>query len=353
MTPLLGLTLDELKLVAGRLGLPGYAAGQMAGWLYDKKVSSTDQMTNLSRKHRALLQEQYEIGAAAPMEAVQSADGTVKYLFRAADNRYVETVFIPSAGNRATLCISSQAGCRMGCRFCHTGKQGFGAHLTAGEIINQVHSVPERDRLTNVVLMGMGEPLDNLDEVLKALHVLISDYGYGRSASRITLSTVGIRGKLKRFLDESNCRLAISLHSPLSAQRASWMPAEKAYPIAEIVELLRAYPFGGGRRLSFEYILFKGLNDSLVYAKETVKLLRGLDCRVNLIRFHAGADGGPFQTADEETLIKFRDYLTSHGLYTTIRASHGEDILAACGMLSRTRCNEVHSIIHPINHCLS
>ena len=336
--PLLGLTLTELQTVVKNLGLPGFAAKQIAAWLYDKKVASIDEMTNLSLRHRALLKEIYEVGCEVPVDAMRSVDGTVKYLYRAGEGHYVEAVYIPDE-DRATLCVSSQVGCKMNCKFCMTGKQGFTANLTANQIINQIHSLPERDKLTNVVMMGMGEPLDNLDEVLKALEVLTASYGYAWSPKRITLSTVGLRKGLRRFIEESDCHLAISLHSPVAAQRSELMPAEKAFSITEMVELLKNYDFSKQRRLSFEYIVFKGLNDSQVYAKELLKLLRGLDCRINLIRFHS-IPGVALEGADMDTMTRFRDYLTTHGLFTTIRASRGEDIFAACGMLSTVKQEE-------------
>ena len=336
--PLLGLTLAELQNVVKNLGMPGFSAKQIASWLYDKKVTSIDDMSNLSLKHRGLLKEIYEVGAEAPMDAMRSVDGTVKYLYRTGEGHFVEAVYIPEE-DRATLCVSSQVGCKMNCKFCMTGKQGFAANLTSHQIINQISSLPEREKLTNVVMMGMGEPLDNLDEVLKALEVMTASYGYGWSPKRITLSSVGLRKGLKRFIEESDCHLAISLHSPVPLQRRDLMPAEKAFSITEIVELLRNYDFSKQRRLSFEYIVFKGVNDSLTYAKELLKLLRGVDCRINLIRFHA-IPGVDLEGTDMETMTAFRDYLTSHGLFTTIRSSRGEDIFAACGMLSTAKQEE-------------
>lgn len=337
-TPLLGMTLTELQSVVKYLGMPVFAAKQIASWLYDKKVLSIDEMTNLSLKHRELLKGEYEVGGSAPVDEMRSADGTVKYLYQAGDSHFVEAVYIPDE-DRATLCVSSQVGCKMNCKFCMTGKQGFTANLTANQIINQISSLPERDKLTNIVLMGMGEPLDNLDEVLKALEIMTSSYGYGWSPKRITLSTVGLRKGLQRFVEESDCHLAISLHSPVTFQRADLMPAERAFSITEMVDLLKNYDFSKQRRLSFEYIVFKGVNDSLLYAKELLKLLRGLDCRVNLIRFHA-IPGVDLEGADMETMTAFRDYLTSHGLFSTIRSSRGEDIFAACGMLSTAKQEE-------------
>lgn len=340
--PLLGLTLSELQAITKQLSMPLFTAKQMASWLYDKKVKTIDEMTNLSLKHRTLLNELYEVGATAPMHAMSSVDGTIKYLYQVGENSFVEAVYIPD-GERATLCVSSQVGCKMNCKFCMTGKQGFTTNLSANQILNQIISLPECDKLTNVVMMGMGEPLDNLDEVLKALEILTAPYGFAWSPKRITLSTVGLKKGLKRFIESCDCHLAISLHSPVPEQRRDLMPAEKAYSITEIVDLLRNYDFSKQRRLSFEYIVFKGVNDSMLYAKELLKLLRGLDCRVNLIRFHA-IPNVDLEGVDMDAMVKFRDYLTSHGLFTTIRASRGEDIFAACGMLSTAKQNEKNNI---------
>lgn len=335
MQYLLGKTLAELQEVVRQLGMPAFTAKQVAAWLYDKRVTTIDAMTNLSLKNRELLKASYEVGAEPPVEAMRSVDGTVKYLFRAGEGHFVEAVFIPD-NDRATLCVSSQVGCKMNCKFCMTGKQGYTANLTARQILNQIHALPERDRLTNVVMMGMGEPLDNLDEVLRALEIMTASYGYAWSPKRITLSSVGLRKGLQRFVEACDCHLAISLHSPVPMQRRELMPAEKAFSITEIVDLLRRYDFSKQRRLSFEYIVFKGVNDSITYAKELLKLLRGMDCRINLIRFHA-IPNVDLEGADMETMVRLRDYLTSHGLFTTIRASRGEDIFAACGMLSTAK----------------
>lgn len=329
------MTLAELQTVTSTLGMPKFAAKQIASWIYDKKVSSIDEMTNLSLKHRELMKEHYEVGASAPVEAMRSIDGTVKYLFRTQTGNYVEAVYIPEE-ERATLCVSSQVGCKMNCLFCMTGKQGYTASLTANQILNQIYSIPERDTLTNVVFMGMGEPFDNLDEVLKALTILTADYGYKWSPKRITVSSVGLKKGLRRFIEESDCHLAISLHSPIPEQRASLMPAERAYSITDIVDLLHNYDFSKQRRLSFEYIMFKGVNDSMLHAKELVRLLRGLDCRINLIRFHA-IPNVDLEGSSMNVMIDFRDYLTKNGIFTTIRASRGEDIFAACGMLSTAK----------------
>lgn len=333
--PLLGMTLLELKNLAAHNGMPAYAAKQISDWLYKRKVGSIDEMTNLSVKNRERLKENYVVGCSAPVDCQRSVDGTVKYLYRTVNGGYVETVYIPD-GDRATLCVSSQVGCKMNCKFCMTGKQGFSGNLTTADILNQLYALPERDSLTNVVFMGQGEPFDNLDNVLRATEILTADYGYAWSPKRITVSTVGLRKGLKRFLDESDCHLAISLHNPFHEQRLALMPAEKAFSLQEIVELLHSYDFTHQRRLSFEYIMFAGVNDSTVHARELLKLLKGLECRVNLIRFHP-VPGVDLTGTGEKGVMAFRDYLTGHGLFTTVRASRGQDIFAACGLLSTAK----------------
>lgn len=333
---LLGLTEQELKELARSLGMPAFTGGQMASWLYQKHVSSIEEMTNLSKQNRERLREAgYVVGSAAPIDAQYSKDGTIKYLFPVATGKFVETVFIPD-GERATLCVSCQVGCKMNCLFCQTGKQGWEGNLTTADILNQIYSLPERDRLTNIVFMGQGEPMDNLDSVLRATEVLTAEWGYAWSPKRITVSSVGLKGKLKRFIEESQCHVAISLHAPSHDLRARLMPAEKAMPIAEITNLLRGYDFAHQRRLSFEYIVFSGLNDSMEHARQIVELLKGLDCRVNLIRFHQ-IPGVPLPATSEQSLEPLRDYLTRHGVFTTIRASRGQDIYAACGLLSTAK----------------
>ena len=345
---LLGMTPDELKAVATSLGMPGFTGGQMAKWLYERRVESIDEMTNISKANRERLAAEYCVGIMPPIDCQRSADGTVKYLFpvRCAQDgtsgKFVESVFIPD-GERGTLCVSSQVGCQMNCLFCQTGKQGFEGNLTAGDILNQIHALPEADKLTNIVFMGQGEPMNNLDAVLRATQVLTAPWGWAWSPKRITVSSVGIRRHLERFLKESDCHVAISLHSALPEQRAELMPAEKAMPIREIINLLAQQDFTHQRRLSFEYTMFGGLNDSRQHAQAVADLLKPLDkaiggkwdsqLRVNLIRFHQIPDVD-LPGADERRMEQFRDYLCQHGMTTTIRASRGQDIFAACGLLS-------------------
>ena len=329
---LLGKTLPELKEICKALALPNYIALQLCDWLYKKHCTSIDAMTNISLKNRELLKSGYTVEVFPPVDSQNSSDGTKKYLYSVSPNYFVESVYIPDQ-ERATLCISSQVGCKMNCLFCMTGKQGFQKDLSAGEIINQIQSLPEFESLTNVVFMGMGEPFDNLEAVLNACEILTSDWGYGWSPRRITVSTIGHIPGIKSFLEKSDCHLAISLHATTDETRLSLMPLQKAYPMHEIINVLKQYNWDGQRRLSFEYIMFNGINDSMDDAFRLAKLLRGLKCRVNLIRFHAIEDV-PLTSSDTKTMIAFRDYLSIKGIITTIRASRGEDILAACGMLS-------------------
>lgn len=340
---LLGLTLDELKDVARQLGMPAFTGSQIAKWIYERRVKSIDEMTNISKGNRAKLAESYEVGCMAPIESRHSKDGTVKYLFpvRTTDGdtsrkRFVETVYIPEEGGHATLCVSCEVGCKMNCLFCQTGKQGFHGYLTVADILNQAYSIPEADSLTNIVYMGQGEPMDNLDNVLRSTQILTAPYGWAWSPKRITVSSVGLKDKLQRFLNESDCQVAISLHSPIHEQREKLMPAEKGMAIKDVVDLLRDYDFSHQRRLTFEYIVFGGLNGSQTHAREICRLLKGLDCHVNLIRFHQ-IPNVPLHGASPERMETFRDYLTAHGFYCTIRASRGQDIEAACGLLSTKR----------------
>lgn len=329
---LYGQTLPQLEALCNRLEMPRFAAKQIARWLYDKHATTIEAMSDLSARHRALLAETYEVGLTAPEKVSISTDGTKKYLYRTSQNHFIESAYIPD-GDRATLCISSQAGCRMGCRFCATGRQGLQHSLSTNEILNQIESLPERERLTNVVFMGMGEPLDNLDSLLPALEVLTSAWGFGWSPTRITVSTAGVASRLERFLEATQVHLAVSLHNPFPHERAEIMPIEKAWPIREVVEILRRYDFTHQRRVSFEYIVMSGLNDSPRHIRELCRLLDGIKCRINLIRFHK-IPGSPYFSPDDRAMIAFRDALTTKGIHTTIRTSRGEDIQAACGLLS-------------------
>jgi len=329
---LLGLTLDGLREVGASAGLPSYAAKQIADWLYRKHAASIEEMTNLSVRARAHLSAAHVVGAAPPSGVQESADGTRKYVFPAGADRCVETAWIPEP-SRGTLCVSTQVGCKMNCLFCMTGRQGFQGQLSAGGIYNQYRSLPERDRVTNLVFMGMGEPMDNLDAVLDSLAILTAPWGRAMSPRRITVSTVGLIPGMTRFLKESECHLAVSLHTPFDEERARLVPAQKAYPIADIVAELRRHPFGLQRRVFFEYIVFTGLNDTPRHVRELARLLNGVQCRINLMRFHA-VDGVPLPETREASIEAFQAGLEARGLIATIRKSRGLDIAAACGLLS-------------------
>jgi 23S rRNA (adenine2503-C2)-methyltransferase len=329
---LFGKNILELTEIVTELGLPKFTANQIAGWLYQKNISSVEEMSNLSKKARELLSEKYELGLIAPVKVQESKDGTKKYLFPTVHSKFIETAMIPDK-ERKTVCVSSQVGCKMGCLFCMTGKQGFNGQLTAGEIVNQIRSIEEHAEITNIVYMGMGEPFDNLDEVLKSIEILTSPWGYAMSPRRITVSSIGIIPGLKRFLNESDCNVAISLHTPFDKEREQLMPVQVAYPIQRVIDEIRSFDFDNQRKVSFEYIVFGGLNDTPAHVKEMARLLNGVKSHVNLIRFHP-IPGTPLHKTDENRLQKFKDELNTKGILTTIRASRGQDIYAACGLLS-------------------
>lgn len=330
--PLFGLTLSQLAEIVKEEGLPAFTAKQIADWLYKKEISSVMEMTNLALKVREKLSEKYEFGLTKNTKVDVSVDGTKKYLFPTLNRKFVEAAYIPEI-DRATLCVSTQAGCKMGCLFCMTGKQGFQGNLSANEILNQLRSIPEFNSISNLVYMGMGEPFDNLDNVMQSLEVITSEWGLAWSPKRITVSSIGIIPSMKRFLEQSSCHLAISLHNPFEDERRQLMPIQNVYPIRDVVAEIRKFGIGGQRRVSFEYIMFEGLNDTDRHVKEMSKLLSGLRCRVNLIRFHPIPDS-PLKGSSDERLLEFRNALTAKGIFTTIRSSRGMDIQAACGLLS-------------------
>ena len=331
-TNLLGETLAQLQELCAAEGFPRFTAKQICDWLYRKRVDTIGSMTNLSLAQRTRLGEIAYIGRETPVRCQVSKDGTKKYLFPVSDGQYVEAVYIPEE-ERATLCVSCQAGCKMGCRFCVTGRQGFHGNLSAGDILNQLFAIPEYEDLTNVVFMGMGEPMDNIGAVLAATQVMTADWGLGWSPKRITVSTVGIVPGLKRFLDESMCHLAVSLHNAVPQERLQLMPVQRAFPLDEVLALLRQYDWSGQRRLSFEYTMFRGLNDDLAHAQKLADALKGMPCRVNLIRFHESPEA-PYKTSMPTAIKAFQNYLNTHGVICTLRASRGQDIAAACGLLA-------------------
>lgn len=336
---LVGMTLAELQDVAYKGGMPRFVGKQLAEWIYSKGATDFEEMVNISKKNKEWLRANYVIGREEPIKAAKSADGTVKYLFAVTGGK-IESVYIPDK-DRATLCVSSQVGCKMNCYFCATGKLGFKANLTAADIMNQILSIPPKPEkghmpmtpLTNIVFMGMGEPLDNLAPVMKAIEILTAPWGLAWSPKRITVSTVGKLPQLKELLDRTQVHIAVSVHTADTAQRESMMPAQKAFPIASVMKCLAGYDFSHQRRLSLEYIMWRGVNDDVAHADMLIKLIGKIDCRVNMIRFHA-IEGVDLHPASEERMLMFRNYLNQHGITATIRASRGEDIAAACGMLA-------------------
>ncbi len=331
---LFGMTFTELQQYVIEKGLPKFKAKQLADWLYKKNVSEWSAMTNLSQTERTMLSALADLWKPHYTECLTSADGTKKYLFPTVGTSHtVETVFIPSE-NRNTLCVSSQAGCKMACCFCMTGQQGFGKHLSTAEILSQVYCLPEFESLTNIVFMGMGEPLDNMENVIKAIEILTSDYGLAWSPTRITLSTIGIIKHLRTIIEQTKVHLAISLHSPFAIQRAELVPAERTNPVTEIIKILKEYTWYKQRRLSFEYTLFDNVNDSTEHAEALAVILKHLPCRINLINYHPVA-GSSLRPSGQDKVLRFKTYLEHQGFTTTLRTSRGEDILAACGMLGK------------------
>ena len=331
-TNLFGQTPDQLKETVVKLGLPGFTATQLSDWMYKKRVTDFAEMTNLSKQAREKLSAAFELDLKAPVSVQTSVDGTKKYLFASQSDKFIEAAYIPDK-ERATLCVSTQVGCKMGCLFCMTGKQGFQGNLSAGEILNQVQSLPEYEQLTNIVFMGMGEPFDNIDAVLQSIEIMTSEKGYGWSPRRITVSTIGLIPAMNRFLDESEAHLAVSLHSPFDDERKEIMPIQSVYPITEVISELKRRNIGGQRRVSFEYIMFKGVNDTPRHAIELARLLKDIKCRINLIRFHPIPDT-PLEGTSDEKIEIFQNMLKAKGLTVTLRASRGQDIFAACGLLS-------------------
>ena len=331
-TNLFGLTPLKLKTVVSSLGLPTFTATQLVEWMYKKQIVSFADMTNLSKQAREKLETEYTVQLIPSTKVQISTDGTKKYLYPTQTAKFIEAAYIPDS-DRATLCVSTQIGCKMGCLFCMTGKQGFQGNLSAGEILNQIQSLPEFEKLTNIVYMGMGEPLDNVDAVLDSIEIMTSEKGYGWSPKRITVSTIGIIPAMITFLEKSQAHLAVSLHSPFDIERQEIMPIQSVYPITEVIAEIRRWEFGRQRRISFEYIMFKGVNDTARHANELVRLLNGIKCRINLIRFHPIPDT-PLEGTSEAGIVEFQNRLKSKGLTVTIRASRGQDIFAACGLLS-------------------
>ena len=329
---LYGKTLEELQILVDKFKQKRFVAKQIAEWLYKKNVTQIEDMTNLSKDFREELAKEYSIGLQQYLKVLTSRDGTKKYLFQYSENVFVEAVSIFDK-ERVTLCISSQAGCKMNCDFCATGKQGFNRNLSTNEILNIFRSIDEFSSIKNIVYMGMGEPLDNYNEVKKTLEILCSEYGYGFSPHRITVSTAGFLPLLEKFLTETEVDVAISLHNPIPEERQKIMPIEKAYPIEKTIKILKHFDWTKQRHLTFEYIVFDSLNNEARHIKALGKLLNGLSCRINLIPFNT-MPNTIYKGATTEQMMEFKNALNKKGILTTIRVSKGQDIMAACGLLS-------------------
>ncbi len=334
MTSLYGLTPKQLSEVAESLGWPRFTGTQLTQWLYQPPFAEIQDMSNISKARRELLLSMFTLGRLSPKDSRVSRDGTRKYLFESPEDSAVfESVSIPDQ-QRHTLCLSSQSGCKRGCTFCMTARLGAGRNLSVGEILSQYQSIPEHAQISNIVFMGMGEPLDNLDNTVAALEILTKVCGL--STRRITVSTIGILPKLEQFLDATTVRLALSLHSPFPRERETFLPTEKLHPARDILALLRDRREDKRRRITIEYIPFAGLNDSPKHAHELVKILKGLMVRVNLIPWNA-IPGTTLQSSDPRRVEAFRAELERGGVPATIRVSRGPDIEAACGMLAGER----------------
>lgn len=331
---LLGVTRAGMDGWIQEQGLPKYTASQILQWIYRHHCPDPAAMTNLSRQNRERLSAVYESGASAPLERAAAADGTLKYLFpvEGESGRFVESAVIPDNG-RATLCLSTQSGCRMGCVFCQTGRQGLGCNLTSGAILNQFHSLPEREQITNIVYMGMGEPFDNTDAVLQSLEAFTAEWGYAMSPTRITVSTAGLIPGMVRFLEESRCHLAVSLHSPRQRVREQLLPVARRYPLEQLFAALENHRWEPQRRLTFEYIVFPGMNDTSEDVQLLARQARRLHARINLLSWHRVPELD-LPGSSREQVEQFQAQLQRHGVTVTVRRSRGEEIGAACGLLS-------------------
>ncbi len=330
------MSLAEIETLITTLGKEQYRARQVMKWLYQKNATSFSEMTTLSRDFRARMDEMVFIAEPLLDRIQSSADGTKKALFRLADGLFIESVLIPGR-NHWTACLSTQAGCAMGCLFCLTGRQGLTRNLLPSEITGQMtmlrRHTPEGPDIKNIVLMGMGEPLANYDHTVKAIRILTSDYGLGFSNRKITVSTCGLAPQIIRLGQDICVNLAVSLNAPDDLRRNDLMPVNRKYPLKTLLAACRDYPMPGRRMLTFEYILMSGINDSPEDAKKVARLLKGIRCKLNLITLNE-FPGSSFRTPSKETVSSFQQILLDHHYTAILRASRGKDILAACGQLS-------------------
>lgn len=333
--------LEELKKELQTINEKPFRAEQIFKWLYQERVKSFDEMTNLSLDLREKLKQNYTICNYNILKKQESKDGTIKYLFDVLDGNAIETVLM-SYHHGYSICVSSQIGCKMGCKFCASTGINFIRSLTSGEIVEQIIAVEQDQniRISNVVFMGIGEPLDNYDNVVNAIHIINNPKGLNIGTRHISVSTSGLVPKIYQLADENiQCTLSISLHATNNEKRSAMMPVNNAYPIEELIQACKDYIAKTNRRISFEYALAKDNNDNLDDAKELVKLLKGMLCHVNLIPINK-IENGQYSKSTNENIMKFRDYLNDHGIVATIRRELGSDIDAACGQLRRKNLKE-------------
>lgn len=326
------MTPDDLSEALSQFGFNRTQIEKVLLGIYRKGVSRISQIENIPKALKEILLAGYVTGVYPPVVSQKSSDNSVKYLFRNDEGLEFETVYLPD-NKRKTICVSTQSGCRMGCPFCLTGRYGFKGNLSAGDIINQVISHPEIREISHVVFMGMGEPMDNLESVLQACKILISDWGLAIGSRNITVSTVGILPGIKEFLEKSDCNFTLSLHSPFPDERRSVIPAESRYPAHEIIDEMKSYPMVKKRRFSVAYVMINGVNDSDRHLEALKDLLRDTPIRVNLLSYHA-VPNDTNRSSTQERMLYFKHNLVTSGISASIRKSRGEDISAACGLLA-------------------
>ncbi len=331
-TILCGLTAGEICRIIEPGGFNQNHSLAITNLIYRKGQADFSGTHKISGKLKNYLDDIAQPGLFSPDLSQVSGDGTTRYLFRSSDGKQYETVFIPD-NKRNTICISTQSGCRMGCPFCMTGKYGFHGNLSAGEIVNQILSIPPARKITHVVFMGMGEPMDNLENVLKACNIITAEWGIAIGKKNVTVSTVGMTGPVKEFLERSECNLTLSLYSPFSEERRKVVPAEKAFPVKEIISLMKNYPVKKGRRLSIAYVMISGVNDTDHHLNELTTLLKGSSVRVNLLPYHP-VTGNDNCSSSCERMLFFKHKLVNSGIPASVRRSRGADISAACGLLA-------------------
>lgn len=331
-TPVCGMTFDDLYNLTAQAGFRQTSIAKILRGIYHKGFTQFSQFTDIPKALKEHLQTLFTPGIYPPLTSEKSVDGTVKYLFRNAPGMEFETVYIPD-NKRKTVCVSTQAGCRMGCPFCLTGRYGFMGDLSAGDMINQIISLPAAKEITHVVFMGMGEPMDNLSEVLKACRILTSEWGLSISSRNITVSTVGILPAILEFLERSECNLTLSLHSPFPEERKVVVPVENKYPVLRIIDMMKSFPLARKRRMSVAYVMIKDINDSEKHLEELKRLLADSPIRINLMPYHRVSDD-PNNSSTGERMQYFRHSLVMAGISASIRKSRGFDISAACGLLA-------------------